>query len=75
MCYKGVVMTFSDLVVHFGTVQKASNAIGVTRQTIYDWRDRGVPEVTQLQIQKLTKRALKADPAVMRKYRELLRAA
>lgn len=67
-------MTFTDLVGHFGTVQKASAALGYSRQSIYDWRD-GVPERRQLEIQKLTKGALKADRAIVNKYRELLRAA
>jgi hypothetical protein len=67
-------MTFNDLVVHFGTVQKASEAIGFTRQTIYDWRDRGIPDHRQLEIQKTLKGALKADRAVINRYRELLRA-
>jgi hypothetical protein len=68
-------MTFQDLVGHFGTVKKASDAIGRTRQCIYDWRDDGIPEKRQLEIQKLTKGALKADRSIVNKYRELLRAA
>jgi transposase len=75
MCYNTIAMTFTDLVVHFGTVSKAAKALGYTRQTIYDWRQRGVPEGKQLEIQKMTRGQVKADRAIVKKYRELLKAA
>ena len=68
-------MTFDDLVVEFGTVAKAASALGFTRQTIYDWRSRGIPAERQLEVQKATKGKLKADKQIVAKYRELLRAA
>ena len=74
MCYNYFTMTFSDLVGHYGTVQKASDALGYSRQSIYDWRG-GVPEKRQLEIQKLTKGALKADRSIVSKYRDLLRSS
>src|SRR5687768_6299590 len=75
MPYDFTRMTFNDLVVHFGTVQKASEGIGFTRQTIYDWRDRGIPGVRQLQIQKKARGALKADREVVSNFPALLRAS
>jgi hypothetical protein len=68
-------MTFDDLVGFFGTVASGAKAIGCSRQTMYDWRANGIPEDWQLEIQKMTKRGLKADPAINRKYRELMRWA
>jgi hypothetical protein len=67
-------MTFSDLVEHFGTVQRAAMALGYSRQSIYDWRS-GVPEKRQLEIQSKTKGALRADRSIVTKYRALLRSA
>jgi hypothetical protein len=69
------VMTFDDLVGFFGTVAAGAKAIGVSRQAMYDWRDNGIPEGWQLYIQKATKRGLKADPEINRKYRDLMRWA
>lgn len=75
MCYKYGHMTFIELIGHFGTVQKAAVALGKSRPTIYDWRDKGIPDERQLEIQKMTKGALKADRAIVNRYRELLRSA
>ena len=59
-------MTFEDIKNHFGSVEKARTALGLrSRQTLYNWRETGVPDGEQCRIQILTDGALKAaDTAV-----------
>lgn len=55
-------MTFEDIKQHFGSVEKARVALGLkSRQTLYNWREQGVPDGEQCRIQILTESALKAD--------------
>lgn len=68
-------MTFDQIKKHYGTVVMAAKQIGYTRQTIYEWAKSGVPEITQLEIQKKTRGQLRADPQVVSKFRDLLKAA
>jgi hypothetical protein len=75
MPYDCVGMTFHDLVVHFGTVQKAAAALNCSRPTVYDWRDKGIPDDRQLEIQERTRGCLKADRSIVNRYRRMLRWA
>lgn len=55
-------MTFADIVKHFGSIGKARSALGLkSRQTLYNWRDNGVPKNKQCHIQLRTRGKLKAD--------------
>lgn len=55
-------MNFDDIKQHYGSVEKARAALGLkSRQTLYNWRDEGVPPGEQCRIQILTEGALKAD--------------
>ena len=55
-------MTFYEIKQHFGGVEKARVALGLkSRQTLYNWRDQGVPDGEQCRIQLLTEGKLKAD--------------
>lgn len=55
-------MNFEDIKQHFGSVEKARLALGLkSRQTLYNWRDEGVPDGEQCRIQILTDGELKAD--------------
>lgn len=55
-------MTFDDIKSYYGTVEKARTALGLkSRQTLYNWREYGVPDGEQCRIQILTDGALKAD--------------
>lgn len=68
-------MTYTDLVKHFKTCAAAAAALGEDRQVVHKWKSRGIPEVRQLEIQRATDGYLKADPKVVQKFRELLKAA
>jgi len=58
-------MDFSDIVKHWGSVEKARAALGLkTRQTLYNWRDSGVPAGWQARIQIRTHGKLRANEAV-----------
>lgn len=43
-------MTIEQAIEHFGSVAKLAEALGVTRQTIYNWRRSGEwPQLRQMQ--------------------------
>jgi hypothetical protein len=55
-------MTFDDVVAFFGGVSKAKKALGLkSRQTLYNWREDGVPDGEQCRIQIITGGQLTAD--------------
>lgn len=54
-------MTFDDLKEHFRGVTKAAKELGVSRETLYRWRDSGIPYVRQLQIESQMRGKLKAS--------------
>jgi hypothetical protein len=55
-------VTFDDIKDHFGSVEEARVALGLSsRQTLYNWRESGVPDGEQCRIQLLTRGKLKAD--------------
>lgn len=57
-------MTFNDLCSHFGTGSAAARFLGISRQTLQNWKTRGrIPFDQQYRIQLLTKGKLKADVA------------
>ena len=59
-------MTFEEITTHFGSVEKAKAALGLkSKQTIYNWRDKGVPEGWQARIQIQTRGKLKADKSAI----------
>jgi len=68
-------MNYSDLIKHYKTQGAIAEAIGLKQPSVCEWQDSGVPEQRQLEFQKLTGGALKADPAIIKKYRGLLGAA
>lgn len=48
-------MDFDDLMSYYGSVAKARDALGLkSRQTIYNWRDSGIPDGEQCRIELLT---------------------
>lgn len=53
-------MTRHDAIQHFKTVAELASALGISTQAVYDWGDR-VPELRQLQLEKITKGELKAE--------------
>lgn len=51
----------SDVIKHFGGIRQAAEALGVTRQAIYIWKQRkAIPAQRAYQIQVLTGGALRA---------------
>lgn len=57
-------MTFKDIIGHWKSVEKAKTALGLkSRQTLYNWRDNGVPDGWQARIQIRTKGRLRAEEA------------
>jgi len=67
-------MTLEDAREHYGNYAKLAEALGISRSAITQW-DGVVPEARQLELQKITKGALRADAPILAKYREILRAA
>ncbi len=55
-------MDFDDIIGRWGSVDKAKTALGLkSRQTLYNWRDNGVPEGWQARIQIMTRGKLRAE--------------
>lgn len=54
-------MDYDDIVARWGSAEKAKNALGLkSKQTLYNWRDNGVPEGWQARIQIMTRGKLRA---------------
>ncbi len=64
-------MDYLDLIGHFGSQGAIARAIRLSQPSVWEWQKTGVPGDRQLEFQKLTGGALKADPAVIEKYRAL----
>ena len=58
-------MTFKDIIGYWKSVEKARAVLGLkSKQTLYNWRDNGVPDGWQARIQIRTRGKLRADEAV-----------
>ena len=59
-------MTVTELIRHYGSGPKAAAAMGLeSASALYQWRRAGrIPPLRQVQIEHLTKGALKADKQV-----------
>ena len=76
IAYNANLMDTEQLREHYRGVSKFCRAAGIGRQTYYDWEKAGqVPENWQLHLMNETRGALKADPPIIKKYRELLKYA
>ena len=62
-------MNYQKLIEHFGgSCTKAAHALGLSKQTVNAWKDRGIPFEKQFIIQMKTKGRLKAElPSEFRK--------
>lgn len=56
-----VGMDADQIIKHFGTKSHAADTLGVTLQTLRDWRKKGIPPRTQAWIQLQTNGKLKAN--------------
>lgn len=54
-------MTYDDLIEHFGSAEKAADALELTRQGVFRWKGRDIPLEQQVAYEVATKGALKAD--------------
>lgn len=54
-------MKTQEAIDHFGTPAALAEALGITREAIYQWGDE-VPEARQYQLHLLTGGKLQADP-------------
>lgn len=55
-------MDFDDIISRWKSVEKARSALGLkTRQTLYNWRDNGIPRGWQARIQIMTRGKLRAE--------------
>lgn len=67
-------MTLQEAKDYFGNYAKLAAALKISKGAISQWTGE-IPEARQLELHRLTKGKLKADPAILSKYREILRAA
>jgi hypothetical protein len=55
-------MTKEQAVAHFGTQAELARALGIDRASVCLWTE--IPPLRQLQIEHITKRALRADVGI-----------
>lgn len=53
-------MTYHDLISHYGSQAQAARALGVPRQSVWQWK-QAIPLGRQFQIELATGGALRAD--------------
>jgi hypothetical protein len=59
-------MTPEQVTGHYGNQQLTAGALGCNQSTVSDWVRAGViPDARQLQIERLTKKKLRADPGCL----------
>ena len=68
-------MTYNELIRHYGSQAKAARALGLSPPSVWAWKGGEIPDLRQIEIQKRTGGKLKANPAIVAKYRDLLKAA
>ena len=56
-------MTYEQLIAHFGSQAEAARVIGIKPPSVCEWQKNGIPELRQIQIERLTKGKLRADKA------------
>ena len=62
-----------QVTTHFGNQQATADAVGCNQSTVSDWIRAGViPDARQLQIEKLTRRALKAESGCLERILQKL---
>ena len=54
-------MDLEKVIEYFGGTDETCEALGVTKGAISQWRQDGIPELRQFQIEVLTKGKFKAD--------------
>ena len=67
-------MTLQEARDYFGNSSRLAEALDISRSAVSQW-DGAIPEERQLDLHKLTKGRLKADPHILSKYRAILRAS
>lgn len=59
-------MKTKDVIDYFGSVAKAAEALGMTHQAIYAWKDE-VPPTRQAHVEAATKGRIKKDKASIKR--------
>lgn len=54
-------MKFEQVKEYYKTYRAIALALGVTEQTVRNWKDSGIPYLPQLALEKLTEGKLKAE--------------
>ena len=54
-------MTYNELVKHYGTCADAARDLSLPRQTVHQWKKKGIPFEQQWRIQLQTNGRLKAE--------------
>lgn len=58
-------MTYEQLLKHFKTQVAAAKALKISQPAVSNWRERGIPAMQQVKINKITKGALKLDKGIL----------
>lgn len=55
-------MTYDDILKHFGSQAAIARAIAIKQPSVCEWQNSGVPALRQIQLERITLGALRADP-------------
>ncbi len=61
-------MRYADLSQVWSTQAEIAAALGVTQPSVAEWKEKGIPWLRQLQIERVTAGALRAEIAHARKH-------
>lgn len=64
MCLIIIVMTYTQLIAHYGSQAAAARAIGVKPPSVAEWKEKGIPAPRQAQYELDSHGALIADRPV-----------
>lgn len=54
-------MKYEEVLDHFGSQQATADALGIKQPSVAAWKESGIPEPRQFQIEVITDGKLKAD--------------
>lgn len=57
-------MFTKDVIAHFGSQAAVARALGIAQPSVWEWGDHP-PPLRQLQLERITNGALRADPKIL----------
>ena len=68
-------MKYEQVLKHWGSQAEIARKLGLRQPSVWGWQAKGIPALRQLQIERLTEGALRADKEVRAKFGDPQREA